>query len=226
LGKAKTRAHSIACLSNLKQLQLACQLYADDNRQELPVSLMNANWSGIAGSWVLGRADVDVEPTNITSGTLFRESASVRIYRCPTDPARAKLADGRDLRVIRSYSLSSSLGALGAGTQVAPPAPYFHAYNLSDLPAPSRTWAFAEPNQLSLSAPSFRIYWLDPSYWGDIPTDRHNLGANFSFADGHAALHRWKASKEHRPGNDPGLVQPGGDRDDYYWLKNGRPRTD
>jgi prepilin-type N-terminal cleavage/methylation domain-containing protein/prepilin-type processing-associated H-X9-DG protein len=226
LSKAKAKTQAIACLSNLKQLQLACQLYADDNREALPVSLMDANWRGIPGSWVLGAANGDVDPTNITAGTLFRESANVGIYRCPTDRTKAKLADGRKSPVIRSYALSSSLGALGAGTQVLPPAPYFHAYKLSDLRAPSRTWAFAEPNELSLSAPSFRTFWPDPSSWGDIPTDRHNMGANFSFADGHAEYHRWKAPKERRPGNDPGLVQTGGDRDDYNWLKNGRPQRE
>src|SRR3989442_14344933 len=35
LSKAKSKAHSIACLNNLKQLQLAWTMYADDNRDRL-----------------------------------------------------------------------------------------------------------------------------------------------------------------------------------------------
>ncbi|HSU54803.1 MAG TPA: H-X9-DG-CTERM domain-containing protein, partial [Candidatus Dormibacteraeota bacterium] len=31
--------------------------------------------------------------------------------------------------------------------------------------------------------------------WFDKPADRHNQGANLSFADGHAERWRWKVSK-------------------------------
>lgn len=76
LSRAKSKAQSIKCLNNLKQLQLAWQLYTDDHNDLLPVSLMDANWRGIPGSWVLGAANMDVDPTNITSGTLFRDTAA------------------------------------------------------------------------------------------------------------------------------------------------------
>ena len=35
LGKAKAKGQSIACLNNLKQLQLAWQLYADDHNDSM-----------------------------------------------------------------------------------------------------------------------------------------------------------------------------------------------
>ncbi len=40
LGKSKGRAHAVKCLSNTKQLVLAAQLYADENRHILPPSHM------------------------------------------------------------------------------------------------------------------------------------------------------------------------------------------
>jgi prepilin-type processing-associated H-X9-DG protein len=36
-------------------------------------------------------------------------------------------------------------------------------------------------------------YWAD--YWLDLAADRHNRGANLSFADGHVEHWRWKAAK-------------------------------
>ena len=38
LAKAKTKAQGIQCMSNLKQLQLACLLYPDDNNDRLAPS--------------------------------------------------------------------------------------------------------------------------------------------------------------------------------------------
>src|SRR5438445_5321699 len=56
LSKAKARAQTIQCLNNMKQLQLAWHLYADDNNDRLAV-----NWANDAGgkypdapSWVSG----------------------------------------------------------------------------------------------------------------------------------------------------------------------------
>src|SRR6266511_4108130 len=101
LSKAKAKAQSIACLNSLKELQLAWQLYTDDHNDLLPVSLMDANWRGIPGSWVLGAANLDTDPTNITAGTLFRDTGSVGIYRCPADQTKVKLAGGKKVSVIR-----------------------------------------------------------------------------------------------------------------------------
>ena len=37
LAKSKTKAQGILCMSNLKQLQLAWQMYADENGDNLPL---------------------------------------------------------------------------------------------------------------------------------------------------------------------------------------------
>src|SRR6267378_3395565 len=56
LSKAKSKAQTIQCLNNLRQLQLAWYLYADDNNDRLA-----GNWGDDAGgrypdapSWVSG----------------------------------------------------------------------------------------------------------------------------------------------------------------------------
>jgi len=227
LSKAKAKGQSVACLSNLKQLQLAWQLYSDASDGVLPVSLVDGNLRGILGSWVLGAANVDVDPTNITSGTLFPHSGSVGIYRCPSDQTKINVAGGQKVPVSRSYAICGQLHAQGFVRTTGFPEPYIYVRKLATLPKPSRVWVFVEPNEECHLAPLFRAYWDDHlTYWGEIPTDRHDGSGNFSFADGHVESHRWKAPKEKRVGADPGLIQPGGDRDDYNWFLSGRPRTD
>src|SRR5215471_1377169 len=51
LGKARAKAEGISCMSNLKQLQLACVLYAGDNRDRVPE---NRGATVTLNSWVTG----------------------------------------------------------------------------------------------------------------------------------------------------------------------------
>jgi prepilin-type N-terminal cleavage/methylation domain-containing protein len=55
LSKAKAKAQGISCLNNLKQLQLAWQMYADDNRDLMPSNVNSDQggvWRTLPGSWV------------------------------------------------------------------------------------------------------------------------------------------------------------------------------
>jgi prepilin-type processing-associated H-X9-DG protein len=170
---------------------------------------------------------VDTNLTNLTSGTLYQYTGSPFSYRCPADQTRVMTAGGEKWPVIRSYAVSSSLNARGGYTNTNPPPPYVHLWKVSaiSVPSPSRVWVFAEPDAESHGAPSFAAAWMEPSAWGDVPTDRHSGGCNLSFADGHVEPHRWTAPKEKRLGPIRGLVQPGGDRDDRDWMMAGRPRS-
>ena len=70
LGKAKSRAQSVNCLSNEKQLQLGWQMYVSDNDDSMPLNTYQYNPSigysaSLPGSWVMGCAPVDANITNI-----------------------------------------------------------------------------------------------------------------------------------------------------------------
>jgi prepilin-type processing-associated H-X9-DG protein len=39
--------------------------------------------------------------------------------------------------------------------------------------------------------PVLRPGQTTPLLWDNLPTDRHNQGANIAFADGHVARHKW-----------------------------------
>ena len=56
LSRAKAKGQSISCANNLRQLELAGQLYAGDNQDFLPPNREagNSPITSAAGSWVLG----------------------------------------------------------------------------------------------------------------------------------------------------------------------------
>src|SRR5882672_2514391 len=80
LSKAKSRAQSIACVSNLKQLQLGSHLYAFDHDDTMPPHIVDNAGTGpygpmqkaLPGSWVVGNAQTDPTTSNIMSGVLYR----------------------------------------------------------------------------------------------------------------------------------------------------------
>src|SRR6185436_502282 len=93
LNKTKAKGQSAACIHNLKQMQLAWQMYTDESNDVMPL-----NWifdSGgfarnLPGSWVLGNAAVDSNLTNLTAGTLYPYLKSPRVYLCPGDQGKVK----------------------------------------------------------------------------------------------------------------------------------------
>src|SRR5881392_1031581 len=122
LSKAKAQALNIACLNNLKQLQVCCHLYALDHRDVLPpnnfVYDISSGGPSVAFSsnitWCPGLTRYDTTPANIEKGLLFPYNRSVAIYHCPADKSTVETADGVQLtmRRTRSYNMSQSINGL------------------------------------------------------------------------------------------------------------------
>jgi prepilin-type N-terminal cleavage/methylation domain-containing protein len=114
LSRAKSQAWTIACLNNLKQLEICWQSYAQDNNDLLVPnnSVDNITTNGSAG-YVTGASWCLAAPTavNVQNGMLFEYNGSLGIYHCPAD--RSTLTDPSGstpgpLRA-RSYNLSQSV---------------------------------------------------------------------------------------------------------------------
>lgn len=241
LGKAKARGQGVACLNNVKQLGCAWFMYTDDNQEVMPLNWITATpgaggvYRDLPGSWVLGNAGVDVDLTNITAGTLFPYAPSVAAFRCPTDKSMVTLAKDRKVPVIRGYAIQWALNSKGGYFPPYGPLstkPRINAQKLSAIaaPGPAEIWVFGEPEDDSHDTAGCDFVIQSDSndgYWGHMPSDRHALGCNFSFADGHALYRRWQAPKKNRPSVSPygARVLPGGDRADHTWLAEGHPRS-
>src|SRR5678815_1211507 len=99
LSRAKMKAQGIACLSNLKQLQLAHILYADDHNGVLVPNLE----AGADSGWIKGWMDYTASPDN--TNTLYLtdpqhaklapySGRTAGIYKCPSDMSTIRRADG------------------------------------------------------------------------------------------------------------------------------------
>ena len=77
LNRAKGKAQQIKCVANNKQVILAFQMYADDNRETYPLC---QGWQASGGKD--GRYDVFVAMTN---RPLYQYQGNAEIFRCPAD---------------------------------------------------------------------------------------------------------------------------------------------
>jgi prepilin-type N-terminal cleavage/methylation domain-containing protein/prepilin-type processing-associated H-X9-DG protein len=222
LARAKTKAQGIKCLGNLKQLQLCWQMYTDDNDDRLPPQISQFGGPdgifSLAGSWLLGDAKADLTSSNIEHGVLFPYNKSTAIYHCPAD--KSTVTGRKGLLRTRSYSLNLYLGT--DPKDYPTPRKKLHSSEIVS-PGPSEVYAFIDEEDSSINDGTF---WcpveLAPD-WGDIPADRHALGCNLSFADGHADFWRWRWAKHNHQRQAP-PVNADDKRDlERLWLASPGP---
>jgi prepilin-type N-terminal cleavage/methylation domain-containing protein/prepilin-type processing-associated H-X9-DG protein len=218
LGKAKSRALGIRCLSNLRQLQLCWQLYTDDHRGVLPPNkgTDSANGSSaLSQSWIMGNAQTDTTASNLVNGILFPYNRSVAIYRCPSD--RSTVVGIPSHQRFRSYMLSYYLGGNVIDDRIKE--------RESALVSPSTTFGFIDTSEWTINDGAFFVRWTGMAggdhIWNDYPSDRHGRGGTLSFADGHAEPRRWLTAKTNRVILKPAYNNQ--DREDLRWLQNRIP---
>jgi prepilin-type N-terminal cleavage/methylation domain-containing protein/prepilin-type processing-associated H-X9-DG protein len=187
LSRAKSRAITISCLNNVKQLQVCWHLYALDNGGWLPP---NKAQTGVAtlgtDSWIGGGAKIDTTPTNIQNAVLFKYNTSIAIYHCPADKS---LVTGTTIERFRSYSISWPWMSGNLDTM-------YTEINQreSDIrdPAPSVASVFFDENEDSINNGGFGVYAAGTWAWMDWPASRHTKGCTLSFADGHVEIWHWR----------------------------------
>jgi prepilin-type N-terminal cleavage/methylation domain-containing protein/prepilin-type processing-associated H-X9-DG protein len=193
LTRAKVRAQTIQCLNNAKQLQLAYELYASDNGN----NVMDNSVSGVASpgaqAWIQGNvqaytATYENDPKN---GVLFPYNTSLGIYKCPA--SRAFIPGlGRGVTVLhnRAFAVSVWLGSnLGDGNPTYAPD---IAKKTTSIQNAAETSVFIEENQISIDNGAIGFNRIDVGGVWNLPSNRHSSGGNLSFLDGHAQTFRWK----------------------------------
>lgn len=201
LGKAKAKAQGITCLNNLKQLQLAWTMYADDNNDSMPpnkygVSSLTIGPASTSNSWLSGNARVDRNTTNIENGVLFPYIRSVEIYHCPADRSRVESSFGSRKWLsqfrTRSYSLNCWLN--GLELPEFRNSRFVRTTQLVD-PGPAQVFGFLDEHENTIDDGCFGVYPNPSKLWQSTPADRHNRGGNFSYADGHVKPVKWRWPK-------------------------------
>jgi prepilin-type N-terminal cleavage/methylation domain-containing protein/prepilin-type processing-associated H-X9-DG protein len=208
LAKAKTKAHGIKCVGNLKQLQLVWQLYADDNTDKVASSGYKAPVESSA--WVDGWLDFSPGNKDNTNTAALRDPArskfatylqAVEVYRCPADRSMVKTAGGTFPRV-RSMAMSQAYGGPGewldpAGFGVNTTSKKYRVfYKTSDItiPGPASCYVMLDEHPDSVNAGGFANSMVESAASArivDYPASYHNGAAGISFADGHAEIKKW-----------------------------------
>lgn len=200
LRRAKAKGLQVACLSNFRQLQIAFFVYCSENNDVAPENNGAGPSSTLGvystpGSWVVGNAQTSADLTNIESGTLYAYTPNPGIYRCPADSSNLYNAP---VARIRSCSLDYFInGTIGLTDPK-------YTMRLADIkPVPAQVIVFVDECSGGIDDGSFACE-TNKQQWDNMPTDRHNQGANFSFADGHAEYWRWLYPKIWQyPGSPP-----------------------
>jgi prepilin-type N-terminal cleavage/methylation domain-containing protein/prepilin-type processing-associated H-X9-DG protein len=230
LSGAKLRAQGVSCISNLKQLQLAWIMYADDNNDRVV-----RNGSGQASgsdleNWVYGRLGFGVNnPDNTNTSFLTRaklapySKGSVGIYKCPADTSKAQILSSKLPRV-RSVSMNGLVG-LPEGDQVSRTQGWRKFRKLSDIARPhaSDLWVVWDEHPSTIED-GWAGVEMGTTEWVDMPSAAHGGSSGLGFADGHAEIHRWRdprtrlamAEEERGPSSLTGL---GHNNQDLVWLK-------
>jgi prepilin-type N-terminal cleavage/methylation domain-containing protein/prepilin-type processing-associated H-X9-DG protein len=204
LSKAKAKAHSISCLSNLRQWGLGYRLYADDNSDYVPeegsigdainakalptINNLEEAWYNTVSKYIGQKTMVELygaTPPNIP------QPGNSSLYTCPAAPKPRK--DPSFNWAYFMYGENNRL-CVNRGTRAGPPP--VPQNKLTSVTKPTDTVFVAEVNgngasdaQLSLSGTT-----------GQFAVGRHSARGNLSFVDGHSASHKtndfWRASTD------------------------------
>jgi prepilin-type N-terminal cleavage/methylation domain-containing protein/prepilin-type processing-associated H-X9-DG protein len=204
-AKARERAQTTACLSNMKQLGLSLTMYTDDHNERLP-----GNKDALAGhslntgnklGWMDPAAGVN------WAASIFPYVKSLDIYLCPTSMPRQQLNNGSgvgnpDTDMARASGAGNTSYILNgvvsnkALTQVKNPAGTIFLQEML-----SRTCT-AQVRPVLENAAIPRIY-VGVDYW--LYSNVHNEGGNLAFCDGHAEYQRKSAMTYEEFGFPPEL---------------------
>lgn len=224
LSRAKTRAQAIHCMNNLKQLQLAWQLYADDHDDWI---VPNAPWEWDSPEcyWVRGKMSYGLDNTDntntayLTGGYLGPYHRSAAIFKDPADQSVADI-DGRLHPRARTVAMNHWMGTC-LGTWWSEGRVFLKTTQIV-TPPPSAAFVFILQREDAIEDAWFLIE-MDQGRSVNWPGAYHNRGENLSFADGHVEKRNWVDARTTPPLERGEPLDPGpvwnNDNPDINWLR-------
>lgn len=202
MALAKSRAKSIQCLSNLRQMGIAAHTYIDDSRGFFPIAYYYEKRDGADYSVAWDLTTIMAITPRVEPGLLWQAHGAKAVQQCPsfTDAANWQTDP------YTGYNYNTSF--LGHGQYEAIPEP---ARNTA-VRQPANTVIFGD-GQYSGGANKFmRAPWPNPGdetfkgRWAGTQGFRHEKRSNAAFCDGHA-----QSMRERFTGNKDGSgnVAPG-----------------
>ncbi|HEV2329991.1 MAG TPA: hypothetical protein VGY56_14515 [Verrucomicrobiae bacterium] len=220
LNKAKIHAQGIQCVNNMRQLMLGWQIYTDDNKGFYPPNSSTGSAHLAVGedainpSWVAGLMSTTAYPDNTNKallvGLAYQAFGSIGgyvknpdVYHCPgdlsTDPGNHQFR-------VRSISMNSWInpGKVNGNDSAYWTKPFVKFTKEADFHVVSPSGIFVCVDERAETINDGWLYMCMDGYNSDgsitesllnaydLPAIYHNRASSFSFADGHAELHRWQ----------------------------------
>jgi hypothetical protein len=231
----RERSKKEVCLANLRSLTAAWQMYADNNRGKIvngapttggicPGGCPGMNYRAVAPTtptdehykelpWTgpaYGAVNDCYKECAINTGALWKYVNDYNIYRCPV---------GSKDEMITYAMIDGMNGMTRSGTKAAG----VWLKSASQIIKPASRFVFIDEGYTS---PDSYAVNYDTEQWFDPPMVRHEAGTCVSFADGHSAYHKWKASETITLGNGSGGIynyRPTtcAGKNDLYWMQIG-----
>jgi len=245
LAKAKSKAQGITCMNSNNQLTMAWRFYAEENEGRLVAS---GRWGNprvyppewIGGNWLdknnpkkSDNWDVDLWIRGINAkgrkiagrGNVLYPFVgnSTEVFNCPADSSYGINNKGQQVPRLRSRSINNWVGGPAWGSAGGPYHVFMKDTDMNN-PGPSNTFVLLDEREDSINDGYFVV---DMAGWPngsqkmvDFPASYHNNAAGFSFADGHAEIHKW-IDKRTYPEIKKGLMSLNvsmPNNRDLYWM--------
>jgi len=180
IGRAKDQAWSTKCLSNYRQIGIACTLYENDHNDSLPLS------SHEGASWV-GSLQVYLSGTNL--------------WRCPRDQNKTRNYSS----ALNDFLLPPVTGEarkdFSKALSVVCACGTFLMGECRTNYLGSDHFHFADP---------FEGGYTPPLFSAQVDVERHRNSANYLFVDTHVERLNWKAVKSKLNQEGSTFVNPAG----------------
>jgi prepilin-type N-terminal cleavage/methylation domain-containing protein len=206
LGRAREFGRRTKCLSNLRLLQLAWIMYAENNDEDLVngeifrgepgtnSSILNhiygTPWNGCDYDSVPHNneaLDKNIQIQGIQAGTLYPFVGNVNAYHCPNG------FHG----FIRTYSIVATMNgdhrpSNPGGNDFDPSLLLLRISNRLDIKNPASQMVFID---IGLASVGSLLFPYAEESWRGWPPCQHVDGNTFSFADGHAEFWKWQGKE-------------------------------
>lgn len=227
LAKAKDKARTVNCISNLRQWGLAIQIYAGDNGDGLPRDGMDATGQYPGGNgassdlhaWfnllpeLVGEKQLKTYAAAAAAagGTALINSQYMpfpgglgKMWECPAatmSAAEIQGVSGAGKDGFFSYVMDLDLKKADASGVTGPNRPYFAMPKLTAIPKPTATVFMADQYFNSTEGTANAFYSVNPAArWRVFPTRHSKQGGILVFLDGHSSYFK-KSYVDNQQGN-------------------------
>ncbi|HVT88152.1 MAG TPA: prepilin-type N-terminal cleavage/methylation domain-containing protein [Tepidisphaeraceae bacterium] len=184
LGRARDSAKRVQCLSNLRQMVIAANMYVNDNKGYYPVAYWYV-WDGTKSysfAWDLTTITEPGKPNQVIPGLLWQGQGTEKIQQCPSFEGAANwLTDP-----YTGYNYNTSYIGHGQFETVQEPA------KATAVRRPAETALFGDGEWASGANKFMRAPWPNPTdesfagRWAGTQGFRHRGYTNVAYCDGHA----------------------------------------